>query len=380
MSADMSYAVDAILIAVGTELSSGQVCNTNTAWMAQALSTAGADNILHWTVADDRLLLQNLLQQAIQHSPLVILTGGLGPTSDDFTREIIADVLQQPLVLNTASWKRLQARAQKMNFALTPSQQQQCWFPAQAEVLPNPAGTADGFVCKLEQGCIMALPGPPREVQAVWSLAERHCKLWLPEQAARELHCWQCLGVSEGALGEAVDTALAESGFETGYRAHFPYIEVKVWTPPGALNTAWRERIEAAMAPGYILVGAQDPAEHFWQSLPADTSLEIIDSVSGGQLAQRLTKGWPDPDRQQELRLHTLFPPQASLPQRQLALQLGLCPQPDGEGVVISLQNTSQTLQRTVLPVMKRRRELQAGYFSEWALLTWKEFLNATYP
>lgn len=376
----MSYAVDAILIAVGTELSSGQICNTNTAWLAQALSAAGADNLLHWTAADDRQLLQTLLQEALQHSRLVILTGGLGPTSDDFTREIVAEVLQQPLSLNTPSWERLQARAQRLGFALTPSQQQQCWFPVRAEVLPNPAGTADGFVCRLTQGCVIALPGPPREVQAVWPQAESHALPWLPEQPARELHRWQCLGVSEGALGEAVDAALAGSGFETGYRAHFPYIEVKVWSPPGALDASWRARIEAAMAPGHVLAGDHDPATAFWQHLPPDKSLEIIDSVSGGQLAQRLKSGWPGGDRSAELRLLNLFPPPSEAPPRQLALQLALSPQTDGEGVVVSLQNGSMHLQRSVPPVMNRRRDLQPGYFSELALLIWKEFLNVAYP
>ncbi len=284
----MSESVSAVLLAIGTELSSGQVINSNSAWLATRLSEAGCENILHWTIPDDRVLNREAFESAAAQTRLIMVSGGLGPTSDDFTRDVIAEWLGLALKYHSPSWERIEARAKTYGFALVESQRQQCYFPEGAEIFTNPAGTADGFAIKKDGLTIIALPGPPHEIQAIWeSVLADYLKPLMPERAPVALYRWQCLGIPEGSLGEVVEAALQdEQGLITGYRAHAPYIEVKLWIPTDRDPSPVLQKLEAAIGEWIVLKGDEDAASRFLAALPSQ--VQIYDAVTGGMLAQRL--------------------------------------------------------------------------------------------
>lgn len=281
--------VAAVILAVGTELTTGQIINSNAAWLAARLTEAGLEPLVHWTVPDDRGLILAALEAAAAQSTLVLVTGGLGPTTDDFTREVVAAWLGQPLVFNEASWARLEARARDYGFTLGSSQKQQCWFPAGAEIFANPAGTADAFGCFTAGLQVVVLPGPPLEIQALWSAGiEARLRPLFPERAPMILHRWQCLGLGEGTLGEIVEAAVAgEAGLITGYRAHAPYIEVKLWIPAERDAAPILARVEAAIGEWIVLREDEDAAARLLAVLP-EGPVRVIDGATGGLLAARL--------------------------------------------------------------------------------------------
>ncbi len=290
----MQTHVQAVLIAVGTEITSGQIINRNTAWLAQPLSEAGLAPIIHWSVPDDKALILEAIQEAASISPLVFLTGGLGPTSDDFTRLLVAQWAGQELIFNTDSWQRIEARARKYNFTLVDAQKQQCWFPENAEVLVNPVGTADGFWLSHEGAHVIVLPGPPREVAAIWE-SVLHQKLvpHFPEKAPQQLYTWQCMGIPEGTLAEQVDAVLADYNVDIGYRAHFPYIEVKVWIPLAEDHEVIQKALAPVIEPWVVLPPGEEAGERFLKALQkqktADhTRIVIDDAFTQGALLERL--------------------------------------------------------------------------------------------
>ena len=277
----------ACILAVGTELSSGQVTNTNASWISSHLTALGLKDCFHITVADDRQAILRALRQAEPFCDLLIVTGGLGPTTDDFTRDVIAAWLGKPLELVPDSLHRLEQWALRQEIKLSQAQKQQCYFPAQARVVANPVGTADAFICSYQSKPVVVLPGPPTEIKAIW---EDSLKTWfenlLPGQPFQQLLRWQCLGLPEAEIGEKVEAVLAGSGLQTGYRVHAPYVEVKVWSPVAA--SRWLEAVEQVLAPWVMARNNEELASDFIQQLCRFPEIRIIDSATGGLLQQRL--------------------------------------------------------------------------------------------
>lgn len=278
-----------MILAIGTELSTGQVINSNAAWIAQQLTDAGAGDLLHWTMPDEKALMRDALDAAAARSDLLILTGGLGPTADDFTREVVAEWMGAQLEFHQPSWERIEARAQAYGFKLVEAQKQQCWFPVGAEIFPNPVGTADAFACRRGQTQLVVLPGPPFEIRNLWqSAVGAFLQPVMPERPPLRLYRWQCLGIPEGSLGEIVEAAVAgEPGLITGYRAHAPYIEVKLWVPESHDAAPVLERLEAAIGEWIVLRDDADAAGDLLSAL-AGKAVTLHDAATGGLLAARL--------------------------------------------------------------------------------------------
>ncbi|MGE0616713.1 MAG: competence/damage-inducible protein A [Bacteriovoracia bacterium] len=279
----------AFILAVGTELTSGQVTNRNAAWLSERLTDLGFAVVLHETVPDDRILIREALERGANLARFQFVTGGLGPTSDDFTREVIAQWLGSPLEYHAPSWDHIVARLTAFNVPVAESNRQQCYFPRGAQVIPNPQGTANAFGCPHARGQLWCFPGPPVELAAVWdggictSLREV-----VPTSDRTQLFRWSCMGKSEAQLGEIVEAALEGSGFQTGYRAHMPYIEIKVWVPERELDVfpPWRTKLERAIEPWVVATQGEDLADRFLRAVSA--GITIWDDGTDGVLAERL--------------------------------------------------------------------------------------------
>ncbi|MCS7301154.1 MAG: CinA family nicotinamide mononucleotide deamidase-related protein, partial [Fimbriimonadales bacterium] len=153
------------LVSIGTELLLGQIVDTNAAWLSARLAEVGVSVYRRTTVGDNLERIVAALREALSRADGVITIGGLGPTDDDLTREAIAQVLNEPLVLDEGEAARLQAFFAARGREATERQLRQAMRPVSAQPLPNPNGTAPGLYAEWRGKPIFALPGPPNEFQ-----------------------------------------------------------------------------------------------------------------------------------------------------------------------------------------------------------------------
>ena len=157
------------LLTVGTEILFGQVVNTNAAYLSENLQNLGYDVMYHYTVGDNPGRLKELLDFAYHDCDLIITTGGLGPTQDDLTKEIIADYFGEKLVEYPDQLEILINHFKNSKYKWTENNRKQAWFPENnCTVLPNLHGTAPGFMISKNGKHIAALPGPPREMKEMF--------------------------------------------------------------------------------------------------------------------------------------------------------------------------------------------------------------------
>jgi nicotinamide-nucleotide amidase len=152
------------ILSIGTEITSGQNLDTNSQWLSRRLAAVGIPVGFHTTVADD--LADNLavFRTATQRADVVIATGGLGPTLDDLTREVLATIAGVELVEHAPSLEFIASLFAKRNREMPERNRVQALFPAGSEPLPNPIGTAPGIWMKVGQAVVAAMPGVPTEM------------------------------------------------------------------------------------------------------------------------------------------------------------------------------------------------------------------------
>jgi nicotinamide-nucleotide amidase len=155
------------IIAVGSELLGTTRIDTNSLSLAGQIAPLGIQLRAKSVVGDDRALLAAIIKGALARVDLVILTGGLGPTDDDLTREAVADVLKLKLIEDSAIVERIRSRFASRGLQMPEINRRQAMVPEGATVLPNPHGTAPGLFIEHGDRVVVLLPGPPRELQAV---------------------------------------------------------------------------------------------------------------------------------------------------------------------------------------------------------------------
>lgn len=153
------------IIAVGTELLLGQIVDTNSAYIAQQLTTVGLDLHFKATVGDNLERLKATLQTALTRSDFIITTGGIGPTLDDLTREAVAEVLSRPLVFQQPLHDQINDFFRRLGRAMSPNNRKQAYIPQGAIPIENPVGTAPGFIVEQDGKAIIAIPGVPHEMR-----------------------------------------------------------------------------------------------------------------------------------------------------------------------------------------------------------------------
>lgn len=162
--------MEAEVISIGDELSSGQRLDTNSQWLSRELAELGIKVVQHSTVADD--LARNIaaMRAAALNADLVVITGGLGPTQDDLTRQAMADAFNRDLEIDDASLRRIVAMFKVRRREMPPRNRVQAMFPVGSQVIPNPHGTAPGIDLQVDEpACrLFALPGVPAEMKQMW--------------------------------------------------------------------------------------------------------------------------------------------------------------------------------------------------------------------
>jgi nicotinamide-nucleotide amidase len=160
--------MQATLISVGNELLMGKTLNTNATTIAKGLQSIGIGVAKAYTIQDHEAAIKAALKHA--DDPIVILTGGLGPTPDDMTKEVVCEYFGLTLGLHEPSLKAIQAMFARYGKTMPEANRKQAYFPSEAVVLENPVGTAPGLLVEVNQQTIVCLPGPPNEMRPMFDL------------------------------------------------------------------------------------------------------------------------------------------------------------------------------------------------------------------
>jgi len=157
------------IICVGDELLSGNTLNTNAQFLSKRLLNLGVDVFSQAVVGDDKAAIREALNSALKQNDLVILTGGLGPTEDDLTKETVAEVLNKKLVLHKESLEKIEEYFFKTGRIMPECNKKQAMLPVGSIVMPNPNGTAPGCIIEEGKKVIILLPGPPKELEGMFN-------------------------------------------------------------------------------------------------------------------------------------------------------------------------------------------------------------------
>jgi nicotinamide-nucleotide amidase len=153
------------VVAVGTELLLGQIVDTNSSWIGEQLALAGIDSLYQTKVGDNWDRIRSSLELALDRSDAVIVCGGLGPTQDDITREVIADVMGVELELDPVIEERIRNMFGNRGRDMPQNNLRQAMVPSGATTIPQQPGTAPGLICPVGDKVIFAVPGVPYEMQ-----------------------------------------------------------------------------------------------------------------------------------------------------------------------------------------------------------------------
>ena len=283
------------LLSTGDELLTGQVVDTNSAWLMDRLRDLGVMVRRKTLVGDDRQDLVAAVRETTARADLVVMSGGMGPTEDDLTAECIAAVLGVPLELHEPSRQVIAERFRKLGRIMTPNNEKQARFPRGAEVIPNRFGSAPGFRVALGRGEIVCLPGVPVEYRGL-------CDEWvLPRLAARlgevpAARVVKLFGVPESHADHAMRPVMDDpgsAGIRFGFRAHWPEVHVK-WTVPGpdaeARADALLTRVRGIFGDAVFGEGKQELQALVVERLAArGERVALAESCTGGLVAQLVT-------------------------------------------------------------------------------------------
>lgn len=159
--------IKAEIITIGEELLIGQVIDTNSAWISQQLNLIGISVQQITSISDNKKQIIKTLTQATQRSQLVLITGGLGPTKDDITKQTLAEYFNSKLVFNENAFKNIEAIFSRRNLKVTELNKQQAYLPDNCKVIPNLEGTACGMQFKKNNCIVISIPGVPYEMKTM---------------------------------------------------------------------------------------------------------------------------------------------------------------------------------------------------------------------
>jgi nicotinamide-nucleotide amidase len=279
------------ILGIGTELTSGQILNRNAQWIATQLKKLGFSCSCHLVVADDRQDIFDALHFCAQRSDIIISTGGLGPTTDDFTKDVIAKWSQKELTFDADSWQHVQDQLNARNVPVRDFQKQQAYFPKNSKIYKNSFGTANAFKIEHQSKKVYALPGPPKEIEGLWNdFLEKEFSLLAQSLDPMITESWECLGQGESEIAHLTEKALTDCPFEKGYRVHLPYVEVKLSYKKSQKMAAqkWVQSLDKALKPYTTLRNSEDIAFLLSEKLNSYKKILIADEFSGVHLLNRL--------------------------------------------------------------------------------------------
>lgn len=226
------------MLSTGEEVLHGDIVDTNAAWMSAEFYQHGFALAKRSTVGDQmNALVEELLMLSFNYD-VVIVNGGLGPTTDDMSAAAAAAASEQKLVMFPEWLKRMEEMFSGRGMPMPDSNLKQALLPASSEIVDNPVGTACGFKLKINDATFYFTPGVPSEFKRMVSfeiipdLARTY-----PQVVASECSRLFTFGLSESGISDVLDQLKLPEGYELGYRSYLPFIEVKLFGPKSDLET-----------------------------------------------------------------------------------------------------------------------------------------------
>ena len=226
------------VISIGTELLLGEITDLNAAYLASQLPLLGLDLHFISTVGDNKQRLIETLKHSWQRSDIIITTGGLGPTEDDITREAIADFFGETISIDQSLVMQFKELFRRFNMDMPESNIKQASVIPSCEVIPNPRGTAPGWWVEKDGHVIIAMPGPPGEMQQMWTnvvapkIQKKFCDAIIFPSTLKTF------GLSEAKLGEITRDFLLANNPTVGIYAKPDGIHLRVAAKADSLDEA----------------------------------------------------------------------------------------------------------------------------------------------
>lgn len=294
----MTETVRVETITLGDELLLGIRENAHLTYLGKQLAHHGIEPAANLVIRDQPDDIKLFFLDSWKRSDLVITTGGLGPTSDDLTRETIAEVLGEKMIYDTDIEDAIRDRFRQLERPVPESNNRQCYRPESAEVLSNPYGTAPGLYIKKDGKILVMLPGPAREMHPMFT--DQVIPRLQQEGIFPEIDCYLQLrtaGIGESALAEKVEPILAGiDGLVVGYCAHAGMVDLRLSSHDA--NTLSEEKLNEIgevcrkeLGEDFVCFGDRTLAGVIFGDLRAlDKTLAVAESCTGGLLSSQFTE------------------------------------------------------------------------------------------
>ncbi len=289
--------MQAVIISVGNELTLGQTVDTNSAWLSQQLAAIGVHVRMHATVADDVGPIRDLLDRAAREADIVLVTGGIGPTEDDMTRQALADAMDAPLTVHPPSLEHIRAFFARRGREMPEANRVQAMIPDGGSPIENTCGTAPGIHARLHRAEVFVMPGVPREMRVMF---ERSIRPRIADRSggavllARTINTF---GAGESEVGERIRDLMRRGRNPTvGTTAQQAVIGVRIHafgtTRDEALRLLDADAAEIRRRLGNLVFGEDDDTlAHAVARLLAGSGRTVTtaESCTGGLVAKCLT-------------------------------------------------------------------------------------------
>lgn len=279
------------IISTGDEVLTGFITDTNASWLSQELLSLGIYVHRRHTVSDRLMDIVDILMQRSQIADVIIVNGGLGPTSDDNTTKAASIAANDSLVLQESWLQKIKDWHIQRGRDMPKSNEKQAFIPASATMIDNTKGTACGFYLKINKAICFFTPGVPHEFKVMFNLA---IKPYLQEHFAANSNIFVkrlfLFGIAESALGQKLNQEHFDQSITIGYRAAYPILELKLICNNSS-DVAFSQALTKTLAicqPYLICEDNYDLVKRISSKLNQD-SVCIIDSISAGLLAYDLS-------------------------------------------------------------------------------------------
>jgi len=289
--------MQAVIISCGTELVTGQCMDTNSAWIAAQLTPLGIDVQRHITLGDDVNSLSNAVRESLTGVEITVMTGGLGPTLDDITRDALAFALDSRLEENTDALTQIRLFFNRWQRPMPDSNLRQTMIPKGCDVIPNPRGTAPGILFRRGNRVLAALPGVPAEMRAMFTASVLPLVSAQTGQGRTTSARLLCFGISEARLGETLADLMARGrNPQVGTTASEAVLSVRILST-AADHAESAQKMAADLTEirhrlGNLIFGEGDETleSAVAKLLTASRrTLATAESCTGGLLAKRIT-------------------------------------------------------------------------------------------
>jgi nicotinamide-nucleotide amidase len=290
--------MNAEIVTSGTELLLGETVDTNSTYIARALRDIGVNLYFKTSVGDNIERMALVLRQGLERSDVIITTGGLGPTVDDVTREAVSLVSGRPVVLYGECLAHIEALFARWGRQVGQNNRRQAYLPEGATPIPNPVGTAPGFILETELGTIIALPGVPREMERLMQdtvvpyLRERMGS----EQVVIKAKVLRTVGLGESWIDERIDSLMRAANPTVGLAAHAGAVDIRITARAATEAIAdqmivdMEAQVRARIGHDSIFGTGSEEIEQVTAQLLARARVKvaIVESATGGDVARLL--------------------------------------------------------------------------------------------